>query len=109
MKILGINHYCYLPSCLDEYLGISAIIIGVIGFFMQLKKTAESLNVSSWSIYALILVCISEALFCIQGVLKKSWSIASTRFFTFLGACLYIYFWFKATYKSSKLKQIKNT
>ncbi len=99
IKIFGIIYYCSLPSCLDEYLGITAIVIGLIGFFVQLGKTAKSLNVSSWSIYALILVGISEALFCIQGVLKKSWSIALTRFFTFLGACLYIYFWFDATLK----------
>ena len=99
IKIFGITYYCSLPSCLDEYLGITAIVIGLIGFFVQLGKMAKSLNVSSWSIYALILVGISEALFCIQGILKKSWSIAATRFCTFLGACLYIYFWVVATLK----------
>jgi uncharacterized protein with PQ loop repeat len=99
IKLFGMKYTCYLPSCLDEYLGFAAIIIGLIGFFVQLGKTAKSLNVSSWSIYALVLVCISEVLFCIQGLLKKSWSISITRFFTFLGACLYIYFWFDATYK----------
>ena len=95
-KLFGLKYFCYLPSCLDEYLGITAIIIGLVAFFLQLGKTAETLNVSSWSISALILVAISEALFCIQGLIKKSYSIALTRFFTFCGACVYIYFWIKA-------------
>ena len=103
MKIPGFNLYCTLPSCLDEYIGFTAIIIGLIGFFVQLGKTTTTLNVSSWSIYALILVGISEAMFCVQGILKKSYTIAATRFCTFLGAVLYIYIWFENHGK--KIKQ----
>ena len=94
MKILGFDFYCTRASCLDEYIGFTAIFIGLLGFFIQLGKTTSTLNVSSWSIYALILVGVSEALFFIQGVLKKSYSIAVTRFCTFLAAVLYVYLWF---------------
>jgi uncharacterized protein with PQ loop repeat len=94
MEILGFKFYCISKSCLDEYVGFIAIIMGLLGFFIQLGKTTSTLNVSSWSIYALILVGASEALFFVQGVLKKSYSIAATRFCTFLGAVLYVYLWF---------------
>ena len=102
VKLFGLNYYCTLPSCFDEYLGFVAIILGLVGFFIQLGKTAKTLNVSSWSIYALILVGISEGLFFIQGLLKKSYTIAVTRFCTFLGACLYVYLWVDAQSKHNK-------
>jgi uncharacterized protein with PQ loop repeat len=102
MKLFGLNYYCSLPSCFDEYLGFIAVVLGLVGFLLQLKRTTKTLNVSSWSIYALILVCISEGLFCFQGFLKKSYTIAVTRLCTFIGACLYIYLWFDAQKKKKK-------
>jgi uncharacterized protein with PQ loop repeat len=102
VKMFGLNYYCTLPSCFDEYLGFAAVILGLVGFVVQLGRTAKTLNVSSWSIYALILVCISEGLFCVQGILKKSYTIAITRLCTFIGACLYIYLWVDAESKHKK-------
>ena len=41
VKLFGLNYYCTLPSCFDEYLGFVAIILGLVGFFHTARKDCQ--------------------------------------------------------------------
>ena len=94
--------YCHKDNCMDEILGVFAIILGMGGYITQFVKTEQSFDVSSFSIYALVLGCISELLFVVQGLMKNSYTIAFTRFITFLGFSSYVVIWLMAKYSSNK-------
>jgi len=96
LKILGRTIYCSHKSCLDEVVGLLAIVMGIASFLFQMHKTASTMDVQSFSIYALCLLAVSECLFVIQGLMKKSWTIAITRMASFIGALVYIYIWYKS-------------
>ena len=85
---------CLTKNCFDEYIGIIAIIIGVIGYVIQIYYTEETLDVSSFSIVALFLGLISELCFLVQGYLKNSITITVTRAITFFGFLIFIVLWF---------------
>ena len=88
--------HCERVNCLDEAFGAFAIILGVIGFLIQLHKTATSYDVESFSIYALFVLALSELMFAVQAYMKKSYSLIITRTATFIGALVYIVIWFRA-------------
>ena len=97
IKILGKTIYCSHKSCLDEIIGLIAIIMGIASFLFQMHKTASTMNVQSFSIYALAFLAISEGLFVIQGLMKRSYTIAITRTASFIAALVYIYIWYKSS------------
>jgi len=88
--------HCERVNCSDEVFGALAIILGVIGFLLQLRKTATSYDVESFSIYALFVLALSELMFAVQAYMKKSYSLILTRTATFIGAVIYIVIWFRA-------------
>jgi FtsH-binding integral membrane protein len=94
--------YCHKDNCMDEILGLLAIVLGMGGYVTQFIKTEQSFDVSSFSIYALILGCISELLFVVQGLMKNSYTIAFTRFITFLGFVSYVVIWVMSKYSKNK-------
>ena len=94
--------YCHKDNCMDEILGLLAIVLGMGGYITQFIKTEQSFDVSSFSIYALILGCISELLFVVQGLMKNSYTIAFTRFITFLGFVGYVIIWVMSKYSKNK-------
>ena len=61
--------YCHKDNCMDEIVGVLAIILGMGGYITQFVKTEQSFDVESFSIYALILGCVSELLFVAQGLI----------------------------------------
>ena len=97
IKILGRTIYCSHKTCLDEVVGLVAIIMGILSFLFQMHKTASTMDVQSFSEYALFFLAISEGLFVIQGIMKKSYTIAITRMASLIGALVYIYIWHKST------------
>tara|TARA_B100001287_G_C22676104_1_gene527756 strand:- start:1465 stop:1827 length:363 start_codon:yes stop_codon:yes gene_type:complete len=94
--------YCHKDNCMDEILGVLAILLGTGGYITQFIKTEQSFDVESFSIYALVLGCISELLFVVQGLMKNSYTIAFTRFITFLGFASYVVIWIMAKYSKNK-------
>jgi|TARA_B100000795_G_C22366785_1_gene274555 uncharacterized protein with PQ loop repeat len=93
--------YCHKDNCMDEIVGVLAIILGMGGYITQFVKTEQSFDVESFSIYALILGCVSELLFVAQGLMKSSYTIALTRFITFLGFVSYVVIWIIAKYNKN--------
>lgn len=107
-KLKKYKIFCYHDNCYDELLGLIAIIIGSIGYIYQFIYSKQSMDLSSFSIIALFLFTISELLFFIQGIQKKSPTIALTRFITTIGFSLFIILWFLYQYKKEKkTKDIK--
>jgi len=88
--------HCERLNCSDEMFGAIAIVLGIIGFLIQLEKTATSYDVESFSIYALFILALSELMFAVQAYMKKSYSLILTRTATFIGAIVYIVIWFRA-------------
>tara|TARA_B100001059_G_C17358133_1_gene343769 strand:+ start:140 stop:442 length:303 start_codon:yes stop_codon:yes gene_type:complete len=93
-KLKKLNKSCFRNDCYDEYIGLLAIILGIIGYIIQIEYTEETLDVTSFSIAALFLGCFSELGFAIQGYLKGSITITATRSMTFLGFLTFIVLWF---------------
>jgi len=91
--------FCHKDNCMDEIIGVVAIIIGMIGYGAQLIKTEQSFDVSSFSVLALVLGCVSELLFVVQGLMKRSYTIAFTRFIAFLGFATYLIIWYVSTHQ----------
>lgn len=89
-----LNKACIRKDCWDEYVGLMAIVLGIVGYIVQIDYTEETLDVSSFSIAALFLGCISELLFGIQGYLKGSVTITATRSMTFIAFLTFIVLWF---------------
>ena len=98
---------CLHNNCTDEYIGMIAIVISVGYYIIQLVYTSETFDVSSFSIYAIILGLISEILFCIQGYYKHSPTIIMTKFITVMGFTYLLSIWIYDKYKKDK-KQKQN-
>lgn len=56
----------------SEILGVAAMIMGLTGGLLQMRKTHTSENVSSFSIWYLVLALISEVVLAVQGAMKDS-------------------------------------
>ena len=105
-KLLGLFPiHCEIENCSDEMFGALAIGLGIIGFLIQLNKTATSYDVQSFSIYALFVLALSELMFAVQAYMKKSYSLIITRTATFIGALVYIVIWFRAQSAQHDLPQ----
>ena len=85
---------CLSKHCYDEYIGILAIGISVIYYIIQFIYIQYLLlNVSSFSVYAIILGIISEALYCFL-VVKNSPTIMFTRsMITTIGFSYLLFIW----------------
>ena len=94
---------CLSKHCYDEYIGILAISISVIYYIIQFVYTTDTFNVSSFSVYAIILGIISEALYCVQGYYKNSPTIMFTRMITTIGFSYLLFIWlYDKYYKKDK-------
>ena len=100
---------CNSKNCYDEYIGIVAIGVSILYYIIQFIYTTETFDVSSFSVYAIILGIISEALYCIQGYHKHSPTIMLTRFITTLGFTYLLFIWIYDKYykKDKNLKRKK--
>ena len=96
---------CNTKNCLDEYIGIIAISISILFYIIQFTYTTETFDVSSFSIYAIILGIISESLYCLQGVYKNSPTIIFTRTMTTLGFTYLLIIWLYDKYKKKYVKK----
>ena len=81
---------CVQASCIDEWLGVIAILIGILGYAFQFIKTASTLDVSSFSTPTLVLFALSEMLFAVQGYMKGSYTILATRSITTIACIVFI-------------------
>ena len=94
---------CNHTSCIDEYIGLAGVSLSILFYLIQFTYTTETLNISSFSIYAIFLAIISEALYCIQGIYKNSPTIILTRSITTLGFTYLLLIWiYNKYYKKSK-------
>lgn len=94
---------CNHKSCIDEYIGLAGVSLSILFYLIQFTYTTETLNISSFSIYAIFLAIISEALYCIQGIYKNSPTIILTRSITTLGFTYLLLIWiYNKYYKKSK-------
>jgi uncharacterized protein with PQ loop repeat len=98
---------CNSKNCIDEYIGMVAICISVLYYIIQFVYTTESFDVSSFSVYAIILGVVSEALYCVQGYYKHSPTIMFTRMVTTLGFSYLLFIWIYDKYNKSKEKKSK--
>jgi len=96
---------CNTKNCLDEYIGIIAISISILYYIIQFVYTSETFNISSFSIYAIILGIISESLYCLQGIYKSSPTIIFTRTMTTLGFTYLLIIWLYDKYKKKYVKK----
>ena len=71
---------------------------------IQFFKTTSTFDVSSFSIWGLVLGSISELLFVIQGVMKGSYTITITRLVTFLGFATFLIIWIIGKIKENETK-----
>ena len=95
---------CSHKNCLDEYIGLIAITISIMFYIIQFAYTSDTFNVSSFSVYAIILGIISEALYCVQGYYKNSPTIMLTRSMTTVGFSYILFIWIYDRYKKNKSK-----
>jgi hypothetical protein len=100
---------CSTKNCLDEYIGLIAISVSILYYIIQFVYTSDTFNVSSFSIYAIILGIISEALYCIQGIYKNSPTIILTRTMTTLGFSYLLFIWLYDKYKKNNNKKSNNS
>ena len=71
-----------------------AICISVLYYIIQFVYTTRSFDVSSFSVYAIILGVVSEALYCVQGYYKHSPTIMFLqRMVTTLGFSYLLFIW----------------
>jgi uncharacterized protein with PQ loop repeat len=98
---------CNSKNCYDEYIGMVAICISVLYYIIQFVYTTDTFDVSSFSVYAIILGVISEALYCVQGYYKHSPTIMFTRMVTTLGFSYLLFIWIYDKYNKSKEKKSK--
>ena len=82
-----------------EIIGWAAIVLGIIGGFFQLRKSGGSKDMSSFSIFYLMLAIGSEMLMLIQGLMIKNASIVITRLGTSLYFGSFLVMWFLYEYK----------
>lgn len=102
-KLLGfIPIECFDKFCMDEITGLIAIILGVVAYILQFKYSEQSLDLKSFSIIALFFTAFGEFFFMIQGIQKKSITIALTRTATFLAFSSFIVLWFISKRKEKK-------
>jgi uncharacterized protein with PQ loop repeat len=97
---------CDNKNCMSEYIGMVGITISILYYIIQFTYTTETLDVSSFSIYAIILGIISELLYCIQGIYKNSPTIIFTRFITTIGFTYLLIIWLYDKY-NKRLKRNK--
>jgi uncharacterized protein with PQ loop repeat len=97
---------CDNKNCMSEYIGMVGITISILYYIIQFTYTTETLDVSSFSIYAIILGIISELLYCIQGIYKNSPTIIFTRFITTMGFTYLLIIWLYDKY-NKRLKRNK--
>ena len=99
---------CGHKNCVDEYIGMVGISISILYYIIQFTYTTETFDVSSFSIYAIILGIISELLYCIQGIYKNSPTIIFTRFITTIGFSYLLFIWlYNKYYKKKKVSKEK--
>ena len=75
----GAKHWYDFLREPTELIGWIAIALGAIGAISQFDKVRTTANVSSFSPVYLVLVCVVEALFAVQGAWKKSVTMFATR------------------------------
>ena len=100
---------CNSKNCYDEYIGMVAICISVLYYIIQFVYTTDTFDVSSFSVYAIILGVISEALYCVQGYYKHSPTIMFTRMITTLGFSYLLFIWLYDKYYKKDKKKDKKT
>ena len=96
---------CMMENCLDEYVGIVGVLLSVIYYIIQFIYTTKSFDVSSFSVYAIILGVASETLYFIQGYLKNSPTIIITRGICALAFGYILFIWIYNKYKNTKKKK----
>ena len=96
---------CDNKNCMSEYIGMVGITVSILYYIIQFTYTTETFDVSSFSIYAIILGIISEGLFCLQGVYKSSPTIILTRTMTTLGFTYLLIIWLYDKYKKKYVKK----
>ena len=102
-KLLGfISIECFEKFCLDEITGAVAILLGIVAYILQFTYSEQSLDLKSFSIIALFFTAFSEFFFMVQGIQKKSLTIALTRTITFLAFSSFIVLWFISKKKEKK-------
>lgn len=89
-NLKNLKKSCFRKDCWDEYIGLLAILLGIIGYTIQIIYTEQTLDVTSFSLYSLFFGCFSELMFATQGYLKGSITIAFTRTLTFLAFLTFI-------------------
>ena len=97
---------CDNKNCMSEYIGMVGITVSILYYIIQFTYTTETFDVSSFSIYAIILGIISELLYCIQGIYKNSPTIIFTRFITTMGFTYLLIIWLYNKY-NKRLKRNK--
>lgn len=95
---------CARKNCSDEYIGIIAMILSASAFLTQFFYSEQSLDVKSFSIVALSMTVIAEALFAFQGYQKSSGSIILARSATSIGFFAFIILWILDHNKKPKEK-----
>ena len=95
---------CARKNCSDEIIGTIAVILSISSFFIQFFHSEQSLNLKSFSIIALCVSVVAEALFAIQGYQKGSATIILTRVGTCLGFTAFIILWI-LEHNKEKFKQ----
>ena len=98
---------CNSKNCIDEYIGMVAICISVLYYIIQFIYTTDTFDVSSFSVYAIILGVVSEALYCVQGYYKHSPTIMFTRMITTIGFSYLLFIWIYDKYNKRKDKKSK--
>ena len=96
---------CDHKNCMDEYIGMAGISISILYYIIQFTYTTETFDVSSFSVYALVLGVISELLYCIQGIYKNSPTIIITRSITTIGFTYLFIIWLYDKYKKKNVKK----
>ena len=78
---------------MDELIGLIAVILSLTSFIIQFFFSEQSMDVTSFSIIALIIALVAEGLFAVQGYQKGSPTILMTRTGTFIGFLTFIILW----------------
>ena len=84
---------CAKKNCMDELIGLIAVILSLTSFIIQFFFSEQSMDVTSFSIIALIIALVAEGLFAVQGYQKGSPTILMTRTGTFIGFSTFIILW----------------
>ena len=95
---------CMMKNCLDEYVGLAGVLLSVLYYIIQFVYTTESFDVSSFSIYAIVLGVISESLYFVQGYLKNSPTIMVTRGICTIAFGYILFIWLYNKYENHKKK-----